>query len=108
MKQRFVRVGDELTDDITVVVRGGDLDPDILYCYREGYSPEMLLSEFPTLNLALIHKVLGFYLESQSVLDAYLAGCEAEVEQQRAAAAEGPSRTELRRRLQSLTTPAAR
>lgn len=30
MKQRFIRVGDELTDDITVVVRGGDLDPDIL------------------------------------------------------------------------------
>lgn len=81
---------------------------DILYCYRDGYSPEMLLSEFPTLNLALIHKVLGFYLESQSVIDAYLAGCEAEVEQQRAAAVAGPSRTELRRRLQSLTAPAAR
>jgi len=26
MKQRFIRVGDELTDDVTVVVRGGDLD----------------------------------------------------------------------------------
>ena len=81
---------------------------DILYCYHDGYSPEMLLSEFPTLNLSLIHKVLGFYLESQSVIDAYLAGCEAEVEQQRASAAEGPSRTELRRRLQSLTAPSAR
>ncbi len=81
---------------------------DILYCYREGYSPEMLLSEFPTLNLSLIHKVLGFYLESQAVIDAYLAGCEAEAEQQRAAATEGPSRTELRRRLQSMTVPAAR
>jgi len=30
VKQRFVRVGDELTDDVTVVVRGGDLDPEIL------------------------------------------------------------------------------
>ena len=30
MKQRFVRVGDELTDDVTVVGRGGDLDPEIL------------------------------------------------------------------------------
>ena len=30
MKQRFIRVGDELTDDVTVVVRSGDLDPDIL------------------------------------------------------------------------------
>lgn len=30
MKQRFIRVGDELTDDVAVVVRGGDLDPEIL------------------------------------------------------------------------------
>lgn len=30
VKQRFIRDGDELTDDVTVVVRGGDLDPDIL------------------------------------------------------------------------------
>lgn len=30
MKQRFLRVGDELTDDTTVVIRGGDLDRDIL------------------------------------------------------------------------------
>lgn len=27
MKQRFIRVGDELADDVTVVVRGGALDP---------------------------------------------------------------------------------
>lgn len=30
MKQRFIRVGDELTDDVAVVVRGGDLDPETL------------------------------------------------------------------------------
>lgn len=30
MKQRYLRVGDELTDDVAVVVRGGDLDPGIL------------------------------------------------------------------------------
>ncbi len=30
MKQRFIRLGDELNDDTTVVVRGGDLDPDVL------------------------------------------------------------------------------
>jgi len=30
VKQRFLRVGDELTDDVTVVVRGGDLDPEVL------------------------------------------------------------------------------
>ncbi len=30
MKQRLVRAGDELTDDVTVVVRGGLLDIEIL------------------------------------------------------------------------------
>lgn len=31
MKQRFVRVGDELRDDDTVVVRGGELDAESLH-----------------------------------------------------------------------------
>jgi len=30
VKQRFIRVGGELTDEVIVVVRGGDLDPEIL------------------------------------------------------------------------------
>lgn len=30
MKLRFIRAGDELSDDIAVVVRGGDLDPESL------------------------------------------------------------------------------
>lgn len=81
---------------------------DIVYSYGEGYSPEMLLAEFPTLNLSLIHKVLGFYLESQGEIDAYVARCDAEVEQQRATTFAEPSRAELRRRLQSMTAPSAR
>lgn len=31
MKQRHVRVGDELDDDVTVVVRGGELDAELLH-----------------------------------------------------------------------------
>jgi hypothetical protein len=30
MKQRFIRTGDEISDDEEVVVRGGELDPKIL------------------------------------------------------------------------------
>jgi hypothetical protein len=30
VKQRFLRAGDELHDDVTVVVRGGELDPVVL------------------------------------------------------------------------------
>lgn len=30
VKKRFIRVGDELRDDVTVIVRGGVLDADLL------------------------------------------------------------------------------
>ena len=74
----------------------------IVRYYNEGYSPEMLIEQFPTLSLALIHKVIAFYLENRSEVDAYVTNYEAELEQQRAAAPKGPSLAELRRRLESL------
>ncbi len=75
---------------------------DVVYFYHEGYSPEMLLAEFPTLSLALIHNVLAFYWENQAEIDAYLAQCETEIERQRATARSGPSLVQLRRGLRSL------
>ena len=72
---------------------------DLVYYYNEGYSPEALLEAFPTLSLALIHKVIAFYLESKAEVDAYVATCEAEMERQRAVAPRGPDIAELRRRL---------
>jgi hypothetical protein len=36
-KQRHVRPGDHLDDDDTVVIRGGDLDPDLLRADAERY-----------------------------------------------------------------------
>ena len=68
----------------------------IVRYYNEGYSPEMLIEQFPTLSLALIHKVIAFYLENRSEVDSYVANYEAELEQQRAAAPKGPSLAELR------------
>ena len=70
--------------------------------YNEGFSPEMLSEQFPTLSLALLHKVIAFYLENQAEVDAYVANYAAELEQQRAAAPPGKSLEELRLRLQSL------
>ena len=37
--------------------------------YNQGYSPEMLAAAYPSLSLALIHKVLAFYLENQADVD---------------------------------------
>jgi len=67
----------------------------VVYFYNQGYSPEMILGQFPSLPLGLIHKTIGFYLENQAEADAYVRRCEAEVAHQRAGR-EDPSDTFLR------------
>src|SRR5438067_13630346 len=79
---------------------------DLVYYYNEGHSPEALLDVFPTLSLALIHKIIAFYLDHRADVDAYVASSEAEIERQRATAPGGPDMAELRRRLTA--TQAAR
>ncbi len=43
--------------------------------YNDGDSAEMLASRYPTLPLALVHKVIAFYLDNQEEVDAYITGC---------------------------------
>jgi uncharacterized protein (DUF433 family) len=71
----------------------------VVHFYNDGYSPEMLAEQFPSLSLALIHKTIAFYLENQANLDAAIAQSQEEIERQASAAPRGPSLTELRRRL---------
>jgi len=73
---------------------------DIVFHYNEGYSAEMLLEEYPTLSLALIHKSLGFYLDNRAEIDAYVKNCEETMERLRATAKKGPSLEELRNRME--------
>jgi uncharacterized protein (DUF433 family) len=72
---------------------------DIVYYFNEGYSAEMIVGQFPTLPLALVYKVIGFYLENRQEVDGYVAREQQQVEQQRRTAGGGPSLNELRRRL---------
>src|SRR5580704_15221912 len=74
----------------------------VVHCYNEGYSPEMLLGEYPTLPLALIHKVIAFYLENRDEVDAYVATCRDELSQQREANPRRIDLTALRQRLDEL------
>ena len=48
--------------------------------YQMGHTPEEILQSFPTLELADIYSVIGYYLRHREVLDAYLAQCEIEGE----------------------------
>jgi len=69
--------------------------------YNEGNSAEMLLGLFPTLNPALIHKVIAFYLENKAQVDAYVARCEAEIERHQATTPPAPTIDELKARRQA-------
>ncbi len=71
----------------------------VLRAYSDGYSPEMLASEYPALSLATIHKTIAFYLEHREAVDRYLGECAAVVASQREAGSHGPSLDELRQRL---------
>ena len=55
----------------------------MVHYYNEGYSAEMLGGQFPDLPLALIHKLIAFYLENRDEVDAYVAACRAELNRQR-------------------------
>jgi uncharacterized protein (DUF433 family) len=67
--------------------------------YWGGYSPEMLHEEFPTLPLALIHKVIAFCLENQEEVAAYLSTYRAELAQQEAASKPSAAAERIRQNL---------
>ena len=76
---------------------------DVAARYDEGHSPEtILLDHYPTLNLALIHKTVAFYLETEAEVRRMIEANAAAV-QQLAGAPRRPTPTldELRRRMQS-------
>jgi uncharacterized protein (DUF433 family) len=78
----------------------------VIYFYNQGYSPEMILGQFPSLPLAVIHKVIAFYLEHQADVDSYVTHCDAELSLQRASAQASPDVAELRRRAAQQSTAA--
>jgi len=51
--------------------------------YHEGESAEMLACRYPSVPLALIHKVLAFYLENQPAVEAYIAASSTTIDQER-------------------------
>jgi hypothetical protein len=75
----------------------------VVHFYNEGYSPEMLLGQFPTLPLPLIYHTIAFYLENQSEVDSYIARSDEAIAQQREAARKGPDLAELRRRMEAMS-----
>ena len=74
----------------------------LVHYYNEGNSAEMLVCQYPTLSLALAHKVIAFYLENQDDVDGYLAACRAELTQQRLSNPRRINVATLRQRLEAM------
>jgi len=71
----------------------------VVRLYQDGYSPEMISEYYPTLPLALIHKIIAFYLENTAEVDAYVAEHDREMERQMSQPQTTPTLAELRKRL---------
>ena len=44
----------------------------IVYCFREGLSPESIAESFPTLTLEQVYGAIAFYLANQQMVGEYL------------------------------------
>lgn len=59
-------------DDIRIKGHRIGID-DVLYYYLEGYTPEEIAAQLPTLNLEEIYATITYYLHNRAEIDAYLA-----------------------------------
>jgi len=72
---------------------------NVLDCYNDGDSVEMIAAKFPTVALATLHKVVAFYLENRDKIDAYLKQYHIDLDRARASGSFTPTTQELRQRL---------
>lgn len=70
------------TDDRGVIRVGGtrvSLD-SVIYAFADGSTPEEIVQQYPTLNLADVYPVITYYLKHREDVDEYLRNREAQRE----------------------------
>lgn len=67
----------------------------VMRCYKEGYTAERIVEEFPSLELEHVKKVIAFALENWEEVDAYVEAYRAELARQEALPP-GPALLKLR------------
>lgn len=73
----------------------------VVHFYNEGFSPEMLAEQFPTLPLSLIHKVIAYYLDNKADVDQLVKKHQMQIEEQRTVGRH-PDWAQLRQRFEKL------
>lgn len=71
----------------------------VVYAFDEGATPEEIAQDFPTLDLAAIYSVIGYYLQHRGEVEQYLGRREAEREELKATLEAGLNPQGLRERL---------
>ena len=75
----------------------------IVKAYNDGYSAEMIAATFPTIPLATVYRVLAFYLENETEVDAHVAEHDRDMERLEAQHRRPlPTTQQLRERLKKL------
>lgn len=63
----------EILDPDDIPIKGHRIGIDnVIGYYLQGYSPEQILAELPTLNLEKIHATITYYLHNRAEMDAYM------------------------------------
>jgi uncharacterized protein (DUF433 family) len=71
----------------------------VVFAYNHGSSAEQISRDFPTLELADVHSVIGYYLHHRAEVDAYLAAREKEAAKLREEIEALPQNREFREKL---------
>jgi len=74
----------------------------VVFAYNQGSSAEQIVRDFPTLDPADVHWVIGFYLRHKAEVDAYLQEREREAAELRKQIEAEPGNKALRERLISI------
>lgn len=71
----------------------------VVYAFGEGATPEEIAQDFPTLDLAAVYSVIGYYLQNRAEVEEYLGRRKAHREELKAEAEARFSPEGLRERL---------
>jgi uncharacterized protein (DUF433 family) len=44
----------------------------VIYAFEEGATPEEIVQQYPTLDLAAVYSVIGYYLQNRAEVEQYL------------------------------------
>lgn len=84
-------------DDIRIKGHRIGID-DVLYYYLEGYTPEEIAAQFPTLNTEQIYATITYYLHNRTEITEYLTRLERRREQRYQESLASPSSLAVRLR----------